>query len=327
MLCFIKGDGMGQSVTVLLLLTLGAVSFFISSLTSSSLVLCSLLVGALTANLSNYSITHSKNISVLENLLIGTTIALLGLRIKVSSIIELGPKIAFTITVLIIIILVLSFILGKLLKISSTLSFFIGVGSAICGSAAIAAVSKFFHTPQDKEEAAISIGIVNLVGLFGLMILPGIIKGLNLSSAEAGLLVGGSLQSFGHVLAMGFTMSANTGEYSVLIKMGRVIFLAPLIIALGWKNQRQKNSTGLSILPLYVYAHIACFIISNTINLPLKFYEVTTIVFKTSIAFAMICLGLKIRFSKIKKSGAACVLASLLFIVLIVSLSFARFIV
>ena len=100
-------------------------------------------------------------------------------------------------------------------------SLLLGVGNAVCGSSAIAAVSPVIKA--EESDTGISIGVVNFLGTIGIFILPALaIKVLHFADLQASTLIGGSLQAVGQVVAAGFSVSDNVGEIATIIKMARI---------------------------------------------------------------------------------------------------------
>ena len=89
-------------------------------------------------------------------------------------------------------------------------SLLIGIGTSICGSAAIVASSQFIA--KEKKDITLALTTVNIAGLLGLFVLPTIICYVGLEKAETAILLGGSLQSVAHVVASGFVFGDEVGK-------------------------------------------------------------------------------------------------------------------
>ena len=106
----------------------------------------------------------------------------------------------------------------------------IAIGTAICGSSAIAAAAPVIQAKQ--KDIAISIACVNLLGLLAVFALPLIGSHFKLSDQQFGVWSGISIQAVPQVIAAGLSYSANAGNIATLIKLVRVCLLGPFLIVL-----------------------------------------------------------------------------------------------
>ena len=88
-----------------------------------------------------------------------------------------------------------------------------------------------------------SIGVINLLGTLGLFFLPALMLVLEYTPEEAGFLLGGVLQSVGHVTGAAFSLGDETGKLALIYKMSRILWLIPLILVIFY-TQRNKSTTG-----------------------------------------------------------------------------------
>jgi uncharacterized membrane protein YadS len=143
-----------------------------------------------------------------------------------------------------------------------------------------------------------------------------LVTAFDLGPLAAGLLIGGSLQSLGHVVAAGFALGPNIGTYAALVKMGRVVFIAPVLLALGlWTGRGARSKWHL--LPSYIYGHIIALVLANTVTLPADLLQGFKVSFDLLLGLAMVCIGLKIRVNLIREGAKALALSVFLFALLL----------
>ncbi|MEO1441767.1 MAG: putative sulfate exporter family transporter, partial [Chloroflexota bacterium] len=218
-------------------------------------ILLGILVGNLLPNIAPYA----SGIRVVEKRLLPLSIALLGVELQLVMLLDLGLLAALVIVLGVATSLLASLYLGRLLGYPLKFSLLIGAGTGICGSSAIAATSGAIDA--DGDDIGISISVVNLLGTAGIFTLPAIVTLLNLSEVDGGMLIGGTLQAVGQVVAAGFSMNDTVGSVATVVKMGRVLMLAPVVIALASMMRSGNMENGKKLNPVRVPLFIIGFFI------------------------------------------------------------------
>lgn len=226
---------------------------------SVGLVLAALLLGIVAGNLLLNLDRFRQGLKFSEKQVLEWAIVLLGFGFEMHHLTGLTTDLLLMIIGVVIAVIVLSLLFGKLFKLRKELSVLLGAGNAICGSAAIAAAAPIVDAKE--EEIGLSLGVSNLLGTLGLLLMPLVVMLFDLKDFDASILIGGSLQSIGHVAASSFSMSSEIGEWAMVVKMGRVILLVPfllLLFALG------KEKSGSKIrFPWFVLLFILAIYISS----------------------------------------------------------------
>ena len=213
-------------------------------------ILLALVFGMVAGNTFLQSHKLQAGLKFSEKIVLEISIVLLGFGFEAESLGKLDFTMISFIFVSIILVLGVTVSLGKLLGTSTRLSVLLGAGSAICGSAAIGATAPIIRASD--EEVALSMGVVNLLGVVGLAVLPAVTVFLHFTDFESAVLLGGTLQSIGHVAASGFAMNEVIGEWAMVVKMSRVVFLIPLLIVLFFVGRRAGNKDKIKF-PLFIF--------------------------------------------------------------------------
>jgi uncharacterized integral membrane protein (TIGR00698 family) len=129
--------------------------------------------------------------------------------------------------------------LCRRLGVSSKLGLLIGVGTAICGGTAIAVVAPTIEA--EESETAFAITTVTLFGMVALFVLPLLGAALDLTQLEFGVWAGTSVHQTPQVIATGFAYGPVAGEVATIVKLVRVLLLAPVAIGLGVWYAREKR--------------------------------------------------------------------------------------
>ncbi|MEM6527872.1 MAG: putative sulfate exporter family transporter, partial [Chloroflexota bacterium] len=219
--------------------------------------------------------------------------------------IDLGPLAAGIIVLSVVTSLLVSVYLGKLLGYPLKFSLLIGAGNGICGSSAIAATSSAIEA--DGDDIGISISVVNLLGTAGIFTLPAIVSLLNLGEIDGGMLIGGTLQAVGQVVAAGFSMNDTVGSVATVVKMGRVLMLAPVVIALASIVRSGNAEDGKSLNPLRVPLFIIGFFVFSLVAslnvLPEPAIGSIRTTGKFLLVLAMAGIGMRIQLQTLFRSG------------------------
>lgn len=267
-------------------------------------VTLALLLGMAVGNIFSPGDLFAPGIRFSERNILAFAIMLMGLKLQLGDLFQLGPISGLIVIPTILITIGTSVVLGKLFGYSPGFSFILGVGNAVCGSSAIAAVAP--ATEAKEEEIGISIGIVNLLGTLGMLLLPLVAVKLGLSSRASSFLLGGSIQAVGQVVSAGFSLGNEIGEMATLVKMFRVLMILPIAILVPLIFRKKSSSSTTSRKSL-IPGYLAGFIISCSL---VTFFDGDNQVFsilkqlgKVALMVAMAGIGLKIRFASLIKQA------------------------
>lgn len=119
------------------------------------------------------------------------------------------------------------------------LGLLIGVGTAICGGTAIAVTAPVIEA--DESETAFAITTITIFGLVSVFLLPPIGFMLGMSQTAFGVWAGTSVHQTPQVMATGFAYGQSAGDVAVIVKLVRVLLLAPVVVTLGAWYAREKR--------------------------------------------------------------------------------------
>jgi len=134
-----------------------------------------------------------------------------------------------------------AWLLGKWLGIPSRLKILIGVGTAICGGSAIAAVTPIIK--PDEHETAFAISTIFLFNVVAVLVFPMMGHWLNMSDAGFGMWAGTAINDTSSVVAAGYSYSQAAGDYATIVKLTRATLIIPICVILAvyvaWRNKKQ----------------------------------------------------------------------------------------
>ena len=93
----------------------------------------------------------------------------------------------------------------------------------------------------DDNDTAFAITTITLFGLIAIFVFPIIGHPLGMDAYSFGVWAGIGIQATPQVMAAGFAYSETAGEVAVIVKLVRVLLLAPMIVVLGIWYTRQKR--------------------------------------------------------------------------------------
>jgi uncharacterized integral membrane protein (TIGR00698 family) len=147
--------------------------------------------------------------------------------------------------------------------IDRKLTALITIGTAICGSAAIVAASSVIKSNSTQTTTAMT--IISLYGLLGIFIFPFIGHGLHLSQMSYGIWSGIVIQAVPQVVAAGFAYGIKAGQIAIVVKMVRVLLLAPMVVLMGIQFHR-KQGKALDSWSQYFPSFILLFLLMIMVN-------------------------------------------------------------
>jgi uncharacterized integral membrane protein (TIGR00698 family) len=138
----------------------------------------------------------------------------------------------------------LSLYLGRKVSLEKDASALIGTGNAICGVSACLSIAPAISAKPKNVFAVI--GVISLLGLVGVFTIPWIASFLGLSSAQAEVLIGGSLHEIGNVIpAAELYHNAFGGEeVTSLVLAYKMIRVAMLVVVAYFLSRLFTEKSG-----------------------------------------------------------------------------------
>jgi uncharacterized integral membrane protein (TIGR00698 family) len=232
-------------------------------------------------------------------------IVLLGLQLTVAQLIEVGAPGLGLIAVCIAATLGFTVWLGKLLGVDLRLATLIGTGTAICGASAVVAANTVVG--GSDEDSAYAIASVTLFGTLAMVVYPLLVHPLGLDAQQYGLWAGASIHEIAQVVAATFQISPDAGHVATIVKLSRVMMLAPVVVAMGLSGRfRRGDSTGTiaaAPIPWFVFGFLALIVLGSVVSIPPVpmhwIVEVTTFL----LSMALAAMGLHTDIRKLSAEG------------------------
>ena len=158
-------------------------------------------------------------------------VALLGLRITLGQIAALGWEPVALVIGSVVVTIVLSIVVARLLGFDPLFGMLTGGATAICGASAAMALSAALPAHPRKERATLFTLIgVSALSSIAMVVYPMIVQAFGLTSAEAGMFLGGTIHDVAQVVGAGYSVDTETGDTATVVKLLRVSMLLPVIL-------------------------------------------------------------------------------------------------
>jgi len=207
----------------------------------------------------------------------------------------------------------------RFFKLHRDVAMLTSVGSAICGAAAVLATESVLKPKQ--QHVTVAVASVVLFGTLAMFSYPLIYQFADMSEQAFGIYIGSTVHEVAQAVAAGESISGETLQTAVVVKLIRVMMLAPFILLLSsGLNRAAANKTegGKIIIPWFVFGFIAATAVNSVVTIPESLLGVLKLSSQFSLALAMAALGLQTRWITIKQAGPKpLLLALILFLMLI----------
>lgn len=165
--------------------------------------------------------------------LLEVAVALLGASVTFAVIASSGVTLLVAIVTIVVLMLLVSYGIGRALGLSTRMAILVACGNSICGNSAIAAVAPVINA--DSDDIASSISFTAILGVILVLGLPLLVPLLALSEHQYGILAGLTVYAVPQVLAATVPVGVVATQIGTLVKLVRVMMLGPVVacIALG----------------------------------------------------------------------------------------------
>ena len=159
-------------------------------------------------------------------------------------------------------------LLGRLFNIDKKFIYLISSATAICGATAALVISSIIKAKPNQVSLAIF--IIFIMNAIALAIFPIVGKYLGLSDMQFALFSALAIHDTGSVVGAGLLFSDNAGEIAATLKVGRTIWILPLIVVITHLTNKER-SLSFNDLPKFIILFFIAIIISTRFILTKSF--------------------------------------------------------
>ncbi|MFB7504170.1 MULTISPECIES: YeiH family protein [Streptomyces] len=228
-------------------------------------------------------------------------VVLLGLQLSVTDVAGLGLPTAGMVVCVVLATLVGTYWLGRRLGLPGDVPVLVAAGYAICGASAIGAVGQV--TRSEEDDVAGAVALVTLCGTLAIAVLPVLHTALGMTATQFGRWAGASVHDVGQVVATAQTAGPLALREAVLVKLMRVVLLAPLTAGTALALRRSGRAWAIAgekrppALPLFVAGFLAMMVLRSTQLLGTEVLDCAAAVQHFVLASALFGLGAAVNLS------------------------------
>lgn len=235
-------------------------------------------------------------------------IILLGLRLVLGDILALGAPMLVVVVCVVVGGLFGTVMLGRWLRVPPGLTLLVACGFSICGAAAVAGASGVIDPDDEREQDTVT--AVALVVIFGTLMIPlaplvASLAGLDVHTA--GLWAGGAIHEIAQVVAVGGIIGGGALAVAVVVKLARVLLLAPIIAVLSLRQRRRGPVSGTvkppPVVPPFVLGFLAMVALRSFVPIPEPVLGVGSFLQTLLLSAAMFGLGCGVRIRTLRRVG------------------------
>jgi uncharacterized integral membrane protein (TIGR00698 family) len=281
--------------------------------TSVSPLTVSLLIGALVGNLGLIPSACEPGLKFASRHILRTGIVLLGFQLSFSEVAQLGGRGFLAVISVVTVTFFGTQYIARLLGVSPGLGLLTATGYSICGVSAISAMTGAID--GDEEDATYAIALVTLFGSISIFALPALGHLMNMSNIRFGMWAGSSVHDVAQVVASATTYSHQALAPAVVVKLTRVVLLAPLVAIYGYRHsQSQKHevphehphtgSQRVSLLPMFIVLFLVAVSVRTTGAISADLLANLKHLEKIFLALALVGLGAGVNIKKLRLLGS-----------------------
>lgn len=203
--------------------------------------------------------------------------------------------------------LVIAPVLGRWLRLHGAIRLLVGVGTAICGASAIAAVSTVIE--PDEADVSLSIATVFLFNIIAVLVFPPLGHLMHLSEYAFGVWAGTAINDTSSVVAAGYAYGQSAGAQATIVKLTRATLILPIVAALAVAHVRHNRAQGVRIpwvriVPWFIVWFLLAALVNTTGVIPAGWHRGIALLATFLITTALAAIGLQTEIAKLVRAGS-----------------------
>jgi len=288
-------------------------------------LILAIVIGAIIRNSWGMPQAAQAGVTFSARRLLRIAIILLGLQLSFTQVLDVGLRGLLVLAVIVVATVLFSRWCGRRLGVSPQLTDLIAAGTSICGASAVLAMNTV--TRASDEDAAYAVASVTVFGTIAMFAYPAMFHLLGLSVNAYGFWVGASVHEVAQVVAAAFQVDTAAGNFATIVKLTRVMMLAPLVLAIGALAFSRTSMPGevraMPPMPWFVAGFACAVALNSLIAIPPNVRAWLLLLTTWLLAMALGGLGLEIQVGKLREQGLRPLLLGLLSTLFIAGLSYA----
>jgi uncharacterized integral membrane protein (TIGR00698 family) len=206
-------------------------------------------------------------------------------------------------------------LLGKLLGIQHRIAFLLSAGAAICGGTAMAAIAPIIKAKP--QELMVAMTIVFLLNALAIIVFPIMGHYLEMTNFQFGAWSALAIHDTSSVVGSALTYSDESVQVAATLKLGRTIWIIPLILITNWVFNRETEAAK---FPRFILFFILTILLNTLFNFDGQILDILKLTSQSFLMLGLFCIGTQFKAHELKTiSGKPLILALLLWLMVIPS--------
>jgi uncharacterized integral membrane protein (TIGR00698 family) len=295
---------------VLACAVVAAASTFLSEHYGAPVMLFALLLGMAMSFLSAEGSPCKPGIEFTARSLLRLGVALLGLRITVGQIAELGWGPVAIVVVSVVVTIGASMLVARAMGFNTLFGLLSGGATAICGASAALALAAALPAHPLKERATLFTVVgVSALSTVAMIVYPMLATAIGLDPRAAGVFLGATIHDVAQVVGAGYSMSKETGDVATFVKLMRVAMLVPVIVFAVMLARSREGLSGPAsgprppLLPGFAVAFAVLVAVNSTGWLPKPLTQAGADFSRWCLVAAIAGIGMKTQLKELAAVG------------------------
>lgn len=268
-------------------------------------LLIALLLGLLIRNAGLFQPVFRPGVQRATKPLLRFGIVILGLQLALPEILALGVPVLTLILGTVTFGFLFTHWFARRMGLSPAAALLYAAGFSICGASAVAGAQSVVNA--DDDEVASAVAMVTLYGTAAMLALPVLSGVLGLTADQSGIWIGLTVHEVAQVVAAGGMVGAAALAAATVVKLGRVVLLAPVLTfsTVFWRRRGEQppDAPKVPLVPLFVLGFLAMVAVRSTVPLPEEVLTAASLTASWLLAAAMFGLGVGIDIRKLLRTG------------------------
>ena len=292
---------------VMLAATIAVAAAFLGTHYGAPIMLFALLLG-MAFNFLHAEGPCREGVDFAAKVILRLGVGLLGIRIVLSDLAQIGWSGAAVLTGLIVLTIATGFIASPLFGRQWRFALLTGGAVAICGASAALAIAAVIPPNVKLERNTLfTVMAVTALSTIAMVAYPLIFQLLGFSDLQQGFLIGATIHDVAQVVGAGFSVSDTAGEIATLTKLYRVAMLPLALIAIVLVLRitgNHENGGKIQLVPWFMAVFLTLVALGSTVDLPETLVTQVNLVSRACLIVAIAALGVKTSLKALKEVGA-----------------------
>jgi uncharacterized integral membrane protein (TIGR00698 family) len=216
-------------------------------------------LGAIVVNIGGVRPSLQPGLALVTRSGLRIAVVLLGLQLSIGDVGRLGGAGLLVVAGTVSVTFAGTQLLGRALGVRRPLGLLVATGFSICGASAVAGMQPV--ADGEKDDTVVAVALVTLCGSLAIVVLPFLRVPLGLDYASFGSWVGASVHDVGQTVATANRVGHGALEPAVVVKLTRVVLLAPLVAGVAIARRRGLRTASAAgrlppVVPLFVIGFV-----------------------------------------------------------------------